>query len=429
MKNYLKEILFAAVSLALLCNFGFFVYKNSVDIPFWDEWDVADLIMQKGNWLETVTHQHNEHRIGVGLALMKILAPLTNWSQLAEIAVVSLEIIMSCLLALYAKKKISRKITLWDLIIPLIFLNILQWGNIISAFQMTFVFPLLFLFLGVWSLTVENTAKRNALIVIFSLLGAFSSFHGLFIPAVFIFFLAAESLLNRFRQWRISLPAIAAEIMIIAAYFWGYEKKFQAALNLKPDFQTLDFFTVLLANGFFYHAGVSQKYGLNYILTALAVLALVYGLYRVAIVRKNELASWIGVLLIIYSFLFALSITLGRSAFGIGQASETRYITFSMLIPLGIYFILGSIRRKNLAKFVLVVVLLGGLFSYPSSVGDSVTAGVETRKNALQCYEKTEAGGYDACFKIMPLYPDRERLNSLMPNVLKYKEVIEKTGK
>jgi len=220
-----------------------------------------------------------------------------------------------------------------------------------------------------------------------------------------------------------ALLAILAEILVMAAYFLGYEKKFQTALSLKPNFQTLDFFTAFLANGFFYHADVSQKYGLRYFLAALTALALAYGLYRLAVLKKNELASWIGVLLIVYSFLFAFSITLGRSAFGIAQASETRYITFSMLAPLGIYFVLENFKRKNWAKFILAAVLLGGLFSYPSYIGDSVAASSQARKDALQCYKTTQSSEYDACFKIAPLYPSEERLRSLMPSVLKYKKI------
>jgi len=421
MKNKIKIVIFCIVSVALLLNFVHFVYQNALDIPFWDEWDVANSIMQKGGWLKTAIYQHNEHRIGVGLTLMKALAPFTRWSQLAETAVVALEVVGSSFLVLYTKKKIVGEISLLDLTIPLIFLNILQWGNITFAFQITFVFPLVFLCLGLWALTIKDVNKRNFLIVLFSLLGAFSSFHGLFIPAVFIFFLAVESLLNRFKQWKAALLAIIANILIMAAYFWGYEKKFQTALSFKPDLRALDFFSTLLANGFFYHADVSQKYGLRYFLAALSVLALAYGLYRLVVLRKNELASWIGVLLVAYSFLFALSITLGRSAFGLGQASETRYITFSMLAPLGIYFILENFKRKNLAKFILAAVLLGGLFSYPSYIGDLVSPGTQARKDALRCYKTTQASGYDACFKIAPLYPDETRLNSLMPKVLEYK--------
>jgi len=358
---------------------------------------------------------------------MKILAPLTNWSQLVETAVVSLEIVISCLLVLYVKKKIAGTITLWDLVIPLIFLNILQWGNILFAFQITFVFPLVFLCFGLWALTIKDIGKRNLLIILFSLLGAFSSFHGLFISAIFIFFLVVEALLNRFRQWKISLLTIIAEILVIAAYFWGYEKKFQTALSLKPNFATLDFFTAALANGYFFHAEVSGNYGLRYILAVITASFLFYGIYKIIVSKeRNSLANWVGVLLILYTFLFALSITLGRSAFGLGQASETRYITFFMLAPLGVYFIAEGLKKRNIAKVILLALLLAGFFSYPEGVGLSARVASKARNKAARCYQAKKIEEYSSCFKIVPLYPSETQLHSLMPRVLEYKKLDKK---
>ena len=419
--KYLKYSLFGIIFFVLLYNFTSFVWHNSLNMPFWDEWDVAELIMQKGNWLEVAIHQHNEHRIGTGLVLMKMLAPLTSWSQLVETVVVSFEIIGSCLLLLYVKKKTTGELMLADLIFPFVFLNVLQWGNILFAFQITFVFPLVFLCLALWALTINNVAKRNVLLVIFSLLGAFSSLHGIFIPIILAFFLFAENLLNKFKNWRITLVTLIAEVLIIASYFWGYEKKLQTTISLVPNFKTFDFFSAFFANGFFFHASKSNFLGLRYSLVLLAIGFLFYGIYQLFVKKKEYLTDWIGVILITYSFLFALSITIGRAAFGVAQASETRYITFSMLAPLGIYFLLENFKRKTLLRILLIILLLVGLLSYPTNIAESVKSATNLRKEAIKCYQTKKQTEYAECFKIAPLYPDETRLNSLIPSVLEYK--------
>ena len=164
---------------------------------------------------------------------------------------------------------------------------------------------------------------------------------------------------------------ILAEILIIALYFWGYERKLQATINLKPDFLTLDFFSTVIANGFFFHADISKYFGLGYLLTVITVLFLIWGIYQI-MTSKNQkkLVFWVGIIFIGYMLLFALSITIGRFTFGLGQASETRYITFSMLAPLGIYFILESFNKRNIFRIILILILLGGLFSYHGYIND-----------------------------------------------------------
>jgi len=88
-----KYAVFIVFFLAFLFNFSFFVGRNSVDFPFWDQWGLVEKISQKNSISETILFQHNEHRFGVSLAIMEVLAKLTNWSQLWEIRFISLLII------------------------------------------------------------------------------------------------------------------------------------------------------------------------------------------------------------------------------------------------------------------------------------------------------------------------------------------------
>jgi len=143
----IKFVVFSAGFLLILYNFVFFVGRNAVDVPFWDQWSIVEILAKKASLWELFQYQHNEHRIGVGLIIIKFLAIISHWSQILEIKFVSLLMISSSLVILFLKRSISKKIEILDLIIPLLFLNIFQFENIDWGFQISFILPLFF-FLG-----------------------------------------------------------------------------------------------------------------------------------------------------------------------------------------------------------------------------------------------------------------------------------------
>jgi len=80
-----KKFIFIAGFLFILYNFTFFVGKNTVDIPFWDQWGLVPILSNKINLWNLFIYQHNEHRIGVGLIIISLLSRLSHWSQVLEI--------------------------------------------------------------------------------------------------------------------------------------------------------------------------------------------------------------------------------------------------------------------------------------------------------------------------------------------------------
>src|SRR4030043_1318282 len=99
----LKLAFFIFGFLFLFLNFSFFVGQNTVNIPVQDEWDFTPMMTGKANLGEIIFYQHNEHRIGTGLAIMRLMAHFTNWSQIAEIKFVLFQILASCLVVLAVK--------------------------------------------------------------------------------------------------------------------------------------------------------------------------------------------------------------------------------------------------------------------------------------------------------------------------------------
>ena len=415
--------LFIAGFLILFCNLTFFVGRHAINMPFWDEWDITQEVTQENNWFTILTHQHNEHRIGVGLAVAKIAAYFTNWNQFFETKIISFQLLLSCLLILLLIKKIRGKITLLDLIIPLIFFNTFQDGNIIFSFQLTFVFPLVFLCLGLASLLIKEIPIRNLLIVFFSLLAAFSSFHGLFVPLVFIAFFVLEFIKDRRQSLKIFLPTLLAEIAVIASYFIGYKSQLQTSLTFNFGQRFFDFLATMFSNGFFFTDRNGEWFFFSYLVLIITLIFGLIGLWNFFREHEKTLSlSIIGSLLIAYALLFNLSITVGRSAFGLGQGITTRYLTFSMLAALGVFLIVSECKKTAGAlKFLLLLFLLFNVWAFHLKDEKSIERGSFQRQAAAECYLVSNKN-FDKCFQITPLYPSQERLEMFLPDVLKFKK-------
>ena len=87
--------------------------------------------------------------------------------------------------------------------------------------------------------------------------------------------------------------------------------------------------------------GTSNPDNTIVVLFGLVIVVLAVGTVLICGVRRDERgASPVGIALICYGLLFAALITQGRSYFGYGGASFSRYTTFDLLILVGIYLAL-----------------------------------------------------------------------------------------
>ena len=421
-KQKVQSALFALGFFLLLSNLFIFVSKNSLSMPFWDEWDVSQEVMKETNWIKIFLYQHNEHRIGVGLALAKTIAGLTNWSQAIEVKIVFLQIVFSCLFLLLVVRRLKRKIQVTDLVIPLVFFNTLQVGNILFPFQLTFVFPLFFLFAGIFALTLKNLKVRNLLLVLFSLLSAFSSFHGLFVTLVFLTFLFLEFFRDGRSNFRIFVLTSLAEILVVVSYFLNYKNNLQTELNVRLGKKTLDFASTLSGGGFFFLDSSGRFLIFQYLILLSIIFFLGWGMFY-SFKNKNFSFVHAGFLILLYAFLFLVSITIGRSSFGIGQALETRYLTFTMLFPLGIWLIASEFSKGRYLKIALFLFLALNIFVFSDRYHLMAQKNFILTRRAWQCYQEKNQKDWQDCFNITPLYPDRARLESLLPDVLKFKKL------
>jgi hypothetical protein len=418
--NFAVPVFFVSF-VVILYNFTFFVAKNTVDIPFWDQWGgVSDTIQEKFNLFKILAYQHNEHRIGIGLLIMKILARYSRWSQVLEIKFISFLVISSSILLAYVKYRVNKKIEILDIIIPLVILNIFQVENITWGFQIAFLLPLFFLCLWVLALKIKSVILRYNILIILSLLSSFSSFHGLILPLMTIVLSFIEYFKYKSIRKNQTILFVTANILIIFLYFVEYTKNFQATLSFVPSWKFIKFFSVAVSNGFFYSP---TNITVNIFIAVLVLFFFIMGISNLWRNKEKNENLFIGFLLLSYSLIFTTMISAGRSSFGIESALRSAYITYSMLIPIGLVFIFSSSKVKNYLKTILIIFILLNSIFLTDKLNWYVKYIIGGRQKVLECYKKSSLSSLGACYKVFTLYPSEEYLNQRIVKILQYKKI------
>src|SRR5205814_8981884 len=99
--NRLCMLALFAAAVLLGSGFFIFIYKYSVNVFFWGQWDYLTPFF-RGNppLIELFLHQHGPHREGVGLIADKLLYPLTHWNARTDSFLIGTCIFCAMLLAL-----------------------------------------------------------------------------------------------------------------------------------------------------------------------------------------------------------------------------------------------------------------------------------------------------------------------------------------
>jgi len=295
--------------------------------------------------LSDLLYQHNEHRIGTGLFVMKFLASLSSWNIRYETYFTGILILASSVFALLLKKKLFKKLDIFDIFIPYIFLNLYQWENLLWGFQIAFVLPLFFLFISLYLFTFRASFLRNILVSIIVLFSAYSSFHGW------------EGKKGKKHLLSLVLPAL----FVLSTYFIGYEFRTK---NLMTGIEEVHLLSVLQYLCFQINNYVgNQSYGtLFYFLPVLFLFLFLVVLYK-TIKVKGETKYFIILSVFLYSFLFMLFTVTGRLHSGVHQAMASRYVTHMTPLFFGSYLVLRILWRKKRKNLLFILIFLFACFS------------------------------------------------------------------
>ncbi len=333
----LVVVIFAAPVLAYFWFVGHFGV-NTIWIDQWSDLGVISRAYSGHLTLSTLWAQHTENRILFPNLVVLLLAHTTRFNVVDEEFLSASALVSSIALLIIGHRRRSPT-TAWILYLPvaILMLSIVQSGNTLWGFQFAWYLVLLALSLALvlcdsskWTWIATSAAIGAAIV------GSYSSLQGLLIwPAGLVV------LLLRNRPRCPVLTWIGAAAVTSAIYVVNFDPNLGGTNGaiLHHPVDGVRFFLFSVGNVIGTHGGNSAV-----VLGVLIVLTSLWLVVWAVVRRGDDDAAPLGVALICFGLLYALTITIGRSGGGLDAGGGSRYTTFDLLTLVGCYLVLLSKR-------------------------------------------------------------------------------------
>ncbi len=331
-----------------------------------DQWSDVNLISQLhagGFGVGALWAPHNQNRLLFPNILVVALAQTTHLNLFVEMYLSAVMLCASIALLIWAHRR-RAPTTPWIYYCPvaILLLSFVQFENTLSGFQVCWYFVLMALTAALFFLDSPRfgwAVLTGAIVA--AVIGSYSAIQGLFIWPVGLLLLY-----QRRHSLRYLLTWVAAAVVTAALFFYhlGNSSYGESSGSISSALHN----PVLTAKFFFLAIGdvvgawipwplpwggpvasrtVSDaSLALGVVIVALAVWVVIKCL------RRDETGpSPIGIALIGFGMLFALSIASGRSTLiGLWYAGTSRYTTFDLLVLVGSYLALVGRSSRSRAE-------------------------------------------------------------------------------
>ena len=375
---YNPQLLLLLIYLVPVLVVILFVASFSVNVPFWDQWDLVKVFEKIFTGTASIGDffaQHNEHRIAFPKMIMATLAFITKWDIRYELyfsillAVITFHAIYKIyLLEIENERTISNNLT--NILTCILIFSLVQYENWLWGFQIAW-----FLINACFAIAVliialsTNYPKRLYLAAIPCFIASFSSAHGLLSWLALIPSVASVNGSSRQRRIRIVIW-----ILLFAAtcgiYLIGYQKpshNVNLLFFLEEPLVAGNYFFTLLGTPLVDKSIISPVIGM--------IIFLIFLFLTAHFVKKNKqkfqvnskMAPWISIGL--FALLFALMTTVGRASLGVEQAMSSRYTTSSVLLVISIAHLWRIIYFTNsfIAGIITGLILINSVDVIPQA--------------------------------------------------------------
>lgn len=372
--NY-KYISLALISLpVLICLI--YILTFGVNVVYMDEFEYVHYLEKFLNSNLSISNlfaQHNEPRLFFPRILYLSVAYITSVNTVF-IMICSWMVILINLFFIYllSRRQSDNKFQSLIPFIPVAWLLFIlsQWENLLWGFQIC-IFLCVFGFL--LSLYMLNKSENLDYFLFFSLVGAiistFSFTNGFLVWIIGLLYI----IIIKKERNKMATAWILSFIAVCIFFFYGWVRPSQTpsvSYILIHPIEGIKFFIINVGLPIALDQYTAIIMGSIVLLTTLIASFL---LFKYELFKQN-----INVLLILlFSLLTSISITLGRAGWGIAHAMTSRYITFTVLGIIGLYLIIVSLyfevgqQNRNIRRFCvvfLIILCIGIFFGYFSGL-------------------------------------------------------------
>jgi len=332
-----------------IAGYFWFIHQYGVNIIYYDQWSDIDLIghfySHTLSW-NMLWMQHNESRMLFPNLIVLALARTTHFNIVDEEYLGAILLCGASGLIILAHKHRSPS-TPWIYYAPVVLLmfSLIQ-GDTLFGFQIAWWLTLFALAATVFLLDrspLNGAAFCTAMIA--AMVGSFSSLQGLLIWPV-----GLVLLYFRGRPKSLLMLWVGSAVVTGSVYFYHFDFKAAGgndAYMFAHPIAALKFFFFSVGDVVGVQIADTPGAGNNLVI-AFGVLITAIAIWTVASagLRRDQLDGVpVGVALICFGMLFALTITAGRVSFGLWEAGATRYTTFNLLIVVGCY--MANLERRR----------------------------------------------------------------------------------
>lgn len=328
------DVVAFALLVATVASYFWFVDAYGVNTFWLDQWSDLNLIQQAYSGhltLALLWSQHTDNRILFPNLVVLLLARTTQFNVIDEEFLSSLTLVLAAGLLIIGHRRRSPSTPLIFYVpVAFIMLSFVQYGNTLWGFQ--FAWYLVVLAASV-ALVLCDDPRWNWFVaagsIVAATVGSYSSLQGLLIwPAGFVV------LILRRRTPPFLFVWVAAGALTTAIYFVNYDPQQGQSNNyvLHHPAQAVRFFFLSFGD-LVGTAGGTLAFVLGIVLFLTALSLVLFVVFRD---RGNDAAP-LGIGLICFGLLFAVTLTIGRAVAGY---PGSRYMTFALLTLVGCYLVI-----------------------------------------------------------------------------------------
>lgn len=434
----------AACAAALAaCAPAWLIMKYGVDVPYWDQWDIAPFFEKLARGTLTASDlfaQFNEYRQFFPNLLFVALGRLTGWNVKYEmLACLLLAVVVAFNVGRLGARTVGEPFLrgLLFFLASLFVFSPVQYENWLFGVQVVYFVPAACVTSGLLAAYTERLRTRASVFACACLaaVATFSSANGavcwLVLPLALV--AARPDARATARRW---LPLWGACFALcIAVYVYGYRTPAAHPAASEALARPLDALVYFLAL-----SGGSLALGPRPLAVAVAVGASALGTYALACVYVlrfrtdaalvRRAGAWVA--LGAYTVGTALMVTAGRFGFGVAQSLSSRYTTYTLHLLVALVYLLpcvlghaaarggGLAGRETVLRRVGTAAAIGLVLAHVVAFVLVMRHGAEptrrARLRAKACLLFVEVAPEESCLA-KRLYPDvstlRERAGML----------------
>lgn len=406
-------------SIFLSARFILFNQLNSVNLLFFDQWELYEQFINNPSLLDLFRFQFGPHRQGLGYIITYFLALTSHWNIKTETFAMSLIQLLTCLTFLLIKKKLFKRYQLSDIIIPISVLGIKYYESFVVVPNMSLaVLPIFFLSIASLLLTLK-TPIRFPLLGTLAFFMMFSGFGFTIVP--FLLYILLIELTHTKRKTQSTISIILAITIIVSGITsfligYRYDPSVNCVVNPAVDYSTYPYFIgSIIINYFFTISSTTHTLApIGFILYLVLAFFLTRKMFIIA--RSPFDCTQIHqtqILFIGVSVLFCLLSAIGRSCLGANAGEAPRYLLYILPAIIGLYFEILNSKNGTFKNTILVcivtITIICELLS-ASRISQNAYDYKTVKESWLTCYLKFESVHScekEAPFRTMPEYMEQ----------------------